>query len=103
MSTMLVVIRLSRIWPHLGALYSPTPTSALTIAACGPVFYVYYFLTNVLLDNFLLLDDFLTQADLLLDHRAFLDHDLFLDNGYPYLVALIHDPSLHRFRPPTLL
>src|SRR5215213_4508829 len=100
---MLGVIRLSRMWPHLGAPYSTIPTSALTIAACGPVLYVYYFLTNVLLDNFLLLDDFLTQADLLLDHRAFLDHDLFLDNWYPDLVALIYDPGLHRFRPPTLL
>src|SRR3712207_5165408 len=97
------VIHLSRIWPHLGASYSTIPTSALTIAACGPVLYVYYFLMNVLLDNFLLLDDFLTQADLLLDHRAFLDHNLFLDNGYPDLVALIHDPGLHRFRSPTLL
>src|SRR5215218_647897 len=104
MSTMLGVIRLSRMWPHLGAPYSTIPTSALTIAACGPVLYVYYFLTNVLLDNFLLLDDFLTQADLLLDHRAFLYHDLFLDNWYPDLVvALIHNPGLHRFRPPTLL
>src|SRR5215204_5536184 len=101
---MLGVIRLSRMWPHLGAPYSTIPTSALTIAACGPVLYVYYFLTNVLLDNFLLLDDFLTQADLLLDHRAFLYHALFLDNWYPDLVViLLHGPGVHRFRPPPLL
>src|SRR5829696_5122190 len=97
MSTMLGVIRLSRMWPHLGAPYSTIPTSALTIAACGPVLYVYYFLTNVLLDNFLLLDDFLTQADLLLDHRAFLYHDLFLDNGYPDLAIFFDDPALRGF------
>src|SRR5215208_567422 len=89
MSTMLGVIRLSRIWPHLGAPYSTIPTSALTIAACGPVLYVHLFLAYVCLDHLLFLDDLLTQADLLLDHRTLFDHNLFLNNGYPDLVALL--------------